>query len=220
VRIQLATAAVVVLLVGCGSSSASTSPPSTSSSTTSDVRPGTVSCGPAEARTLAASGVARVYALNDRVYGCSERSPARSYQLGDSSFCNGGGRAGPVAVAEQLVAYGLERCGVDTGTSVVALRRMTDGRVLGELPALTGLPAPESYAQVTAVLATPAGAVAWIALASSIVRHTRIVEVHEYVHQRTELLDSGPAIGPGSLRLRGTRLSWQHGSTQRHATFG
>jgi hypothetical protein len=59
------------------------------------------------------------------------------------------------------------------------------------------------------------GSVAWIA--QDLV--TGAFEVHAISGHRNRLLDQGPAIDPGSLALRGTRLTWRNGATQREAAL-
>ena len=118
-------------------------------------------------------------------------------------------------MAGRLAAYGAESCGVDTGSTVVQVRRLTDGRTLFTHPA-TSAPGPESYTTVSAIAADRAGDVAWIARTSSIVapcrRHDRLCRSSGSSIRR---LDSGGAIVATSLRLTGTTVRWRNGSRSR-----
>lgn len=175
-------------------------------------------CGPISAHTLAADAGVRVYLKAGTVYGCSSRT-RHVTRLGTSSSCIRAQRAGPFAVAGQLVAYGVESCGVDTGSSEVLVRRLSDGKVMLARAAMTGFLGPEAYSSVTAIVVRADGAVAWIGSGSSIIRHSREIEVHDAKGSFARLLDSGASIAPRSLRLHHERLTWRHGSTSRSATL-
>jgi hypothetical protein len=125
----------------------------------------------------------------------------------------------PVAVAGEVAAYGLERCGVDTGSSAVVVRRLTNGRRLKSAPATTKPVGPESYVTVRSLVVKADGAAAWIALASSLLAHRQEIEVHTSDKHGQRLLDSGGGIDPASLRLRGSKLTWTHGGARRSATL-
>lgn len=174
-------------------------------------------CGPAEAHTLAADGIARVYAMHNSVLGCS-RHGTRAYLLGQRATCLGSARVDPVLVAGQLTAYGSERCGVDTGFTEVIVRRLTDGRQLRSAPATTP-PGVESFQNVGSLVLKRDGALAWIGSGSSIVGHgRRKIEVYAAnAGGPVRLLDSGVTVRPGSLKLHGSRLTWKHGASLRHA---
>src|SRR5205807_607519 len=122
------------------------------------------------------------------------------------------------ALSGTTLAYGLESCGVDTGSSSVVVRRLSDGRQLRLLPATTGQLAPESYQLVGSVVVKSDGAVAWIAAANSVVRQSGSVEVHRADRRGHAALDSGPSIEAGSLRLRGSTLTWRHGAATKSAS--
>jgi hypothetical protein len=146
------------------------------------------------------------------VYGCTG---AKQYRLGNATNCPRAALVRPVTVAGAVAAYGLEQCGVDTGSTEVIVRSLSSGKQLSADAATTGLQRPESYQAVGSLVLKGDGAVAWIAEAHSIVGGGQLIEVHR--HGR--LLDSGPAIALGSLRLRGSRLSWRHGSKIRTSTL-
>jgi hypothetical protein len=200
--------AVVALAAACGSSTAATS--------TSNAG---ASCGPAAARTLAASSGARVYVQSGAVYACTPRS-ARRYRLGSAGRCIGGARVGPAAAAGPVVAYAVTRCGVDTGSATVVVRLLSDGSQLLDHPALTAAPGPESFQSVGSIVVNRGGAAAWIATSNSILSHRRITQVVEATRAGVRALASGAGIDVRSLRLHGSTLSWSAGGASHSARLG
>jgi hypothetical protein len=175
-------------------------------------------CGPAGAQTLASDKVARVYATGNAVYGCATGA-GRSFRLGARRSCVGTSRAGPVfALAGRLAGYGVSRCGIDTGFTQVVVRRLSDGAQLRSLPA-TGVVGPESYQGVGSLVLRADGGVAWIGTGSSIVGGRKLIEVRKADRGGVALLDSGPAVDSGSLRLHGSKLTWKHGGRVRSASL-
>jgi hypothetical protein len=150
------------------------------------------------------------------VYGCADRA-GKSYRLGTSGFCTGADRVGPVALSGEVAAYGVQRCGVDTGTAQTVVRRLSDGAVLHTAPATSRFPGAESYQSLTAVVVKADGAVAWIGEARSIIGRGVVIEVHRYDGGGQAQLDHGTGIAARSLRLRGSRLSWLHAGHTRTA---
>jgi hypothetical protein len=159
-----------------------------------------------------------VYAVGKAAYGCSSRT-GRVTRLGSTGFCVGSQRIAPVTVIGELTAYGLETCGVDTGSSQIVVRRLSDARVLLTDPATTNPLGPESYSSVSSLVMRPDGAVAWIGVGNSIIHHSHDVEVHKATPASQSMLDSGASIEPSSLRLNGARLTWRHGSATRTASL-
>jgi hypothetical protein len=176
-------------------------------------------CGPFDAKTLDASSQARVYAAGNVVYGCA-MTGSGSFRLGQRSGCVGAGHVGPVRVAGQLAAYGLTRCGVDTGFAQVTVRRLTDGKRLRRFAATTS-PGVESFQSVASLVLRADGAVAWIGTGHSIIAHgTPRVEVYAADHGApARQVDSGLSIRPGSLTLHGRQLGWKDHGVVRHATL-
>jgi hypothetical protein len=196
-RLRLAVSVLVLALAACGASAA---------------RSGGAACGPSHGQTIAADSVARVYSLNGKVYGCAG---PKQYLLGRASLCIGSARVGPVVIAGRLAAYGLERCGVDTGFTEVIVRSLADGRQRSSAAAITGPLRPESYESVGSLVLRPDGAVAWIADGRSIVGGPARIEVHKGM----ALLDTGGGIALGSLKLHGSKLTWKHGPKTRTASL-
>ena len=170
-------------------------------------------CGPTSARTLAASHQARVYGSGAVVYGCA-KSGRSSIRLGERGSCIGAARIVPITVTDSLAAYGSETCGIDTGSTLVVVRRLTDGQQLHSSPAAAPV-GPESYETVTSLVLKGDGAVAWIATVMSIGNHRAAVEVWRSDRHGTTRLDSRADTRPRSLRLRGSTLRWRDG-TQTH----
>jgi hypothetical protein len=173
-------------------------------------------CGRKQGHTLVQNGSARVYTLNGEVYACAIPGGA-SYHLGSASVCNGTHRAAPVAIADRLVAYGLQTCGTDTGSSVVVVRRLTTGKRLHTDPAITGAAGPESFQTVESLVVKRDGSDAWITVTNSVAGHGSTIEVHAHGTGGSALLDSGPGIDPSSLRLKRSRVSWLHDGHRRSA---
>jgi hypothetical protein len=79
---------------------------------------------------------------------------------------------------------------------------------------------PESLESVEAIVVEADGAVAWIAQTNSIIgRGSEVLEVHRIDPRGPALLDVGRSIGPRSLRLRGSTLSWRAAGQTRSATL-
>jgi hypothetical protein len=124
-----------------------------------------------------------------------------------------------VAVSGVLVAYGSQRCGVDTGSSTVVVRRLSDGVMLSQQPASITPIGPESYVMVTALVLAGDGDVAWISTSHSIVGGRGSTEVHAFDRRGVRLLDHGAGIDTAQLRLRHAKVSWKHGIAWRSATL-
>lgn len=216
--------AMVVFLAACGSSSArtsATSPTGTSATTPTGSSASAVACGPATAKTLAASARARVYEQGNVVYGCaaSGSAAARSFRLGNATRALREMRVGPVAVAGDLAAYGLTSFGIDNVRAQVVVRRLTDGAQLQAFPATKAVGA-ESFESVGAVVLKADGAVAWIAHVTSIGGRGQTTEVHSAPAGETNVvLASGSGIDPSFLHLRGSTVSWRDGAVTRQATL-
>ena len=198
---------VLVVLAACGLLAAN-SPGSAAAGTR---------CGPASAKTLAGDSRVRVYVLHQVVYGCSV-ARGRSFRLGRAARALSESRVGPVAVAGDLAAYGLQSFGVDTTRTLVVVRRLTDGTQVKELSATRAV-GPEAFQSIGSVAVNASGAVAWIGSEHSIVGHSSATEVLIDGAGGERVLDSGPNIDPASLRLHGSRLSWVDGGATRHATL-
>jgi hypothetical protein len=201
---RFALLATAVALAACGASAAG------SSSAAGPV------CGPASAHTLAMSRQARVYSSGGSAFACSVGKA--SIRLGSRQSCIGTPLIGPVTVTGALAAYGSETCGVDTGSTLVIVRRLTDGHELCGVPA-TGPGGPESYQAVESVVLKGDGAVAWIGTGHSLGARHRLTDVWRADRHGTTRLDSGLAIQVHSLRLKGSTVRWRNGAETRSAAL-
>jgi hypothetical protein len=102
----LAAATALASSVACGSSGAQTR----TAHATALAR-----CAPAGARIIKTDSRAQVYSLNKLVYGCDRRT-RRSTKLGNATLCIGIVRVDHVALSADVVAYGADHCGIDTGS--------------------------------------------------------------------------------------------------------
>jgi len=175
-------------------------------------------CGPRDGKTLAADARARIFSRDGSVYGCA-RAGGRAYLLGRSSVTRPGQwrNVGVVALGGVDAAYSTTQIGVDTLSAEVVVRRLDNGRMLHTTSATTAPLGPEFFQTVDAIVVKSDGAVAWIATGGSIIRHARKVEVDRIDRRGQATLDRGTAIATRSLRLRGSQLSWRHGSASRSA---
>ena len=208
--------AVIGALSACGGS-ASTSSAASGSAAAARSAAGTAApvCGPASARTLAASPRARIYDAAHTVYGCAASGHGR-WRLGTDGVCNTTQRIGVAAVSGVAAAYAATSCGVDTGSTQIVVRRLDTGATLATHAAARAA-FPESFTSASAVVVEPGGAVAWIGHVTSIVRHSSVTAVYAARGSLVRRLDTGSAIGATSLRLRGTTVSWRHGTAERSA---
>jgi hypothetical protein len=174
----------------------------------------TAICVPASGQVKLSDARAQVYALGKAIYACDQRT-RHTTRLGQATVCIGTARVDHMALAGDVVAYGLDRCGVDTGSTTVIVRRISDGKQLHSYAAITGPGLVESYQTIDALIVTSKGLVAWIATDSSIIGRGRRIEVHG----NGRLLDSGAGIARTSLRLHGSTLSWRDGGSTRTATL-
>jgi hypothetical protein len=200
----LVSAAIIVLAAAAGAAT----PPNPSRAT----------CLPPGAHTLAADRAVRVFSWHGAVYGCVMATGARQ-KLGGATVCNlPPGRVAPVRVTRDIVAFGLESCGVDTGSSAIVVRNLAIGTRLADVPAATLALGPESYVSVVSLVLRGDGAVGWIARDNSLVgKRPTTYEVHRFIRGKSSRLGSGTAIDPGSLRLVGARMTWRDGSARRSA---
>ncbi len=209
IRGRVATIIPLLALAACGSSAAHTG-----TTTTQTASPATAHCAPAGARVIAADSRVAVYKQSASVYGCDERTSHR-VRLGSASVAIASVRVDHVALAGENVAYGAVQCGVDTCSASVTVVRLSDGKQLRNLPAVTGSVGPEAFQSVDTVVVKRDASVAWVATINSIIGHGTRVEVHA----NGKLLDSGSGIAASSLKLSGARLTWSHGGATRSATL-
>lgn len=177
-------------------------------------------CPPAGARVIARDSVARVFQLGGAagprlggvpVYACQLRSGRR--------FALGGGaqtRVTRVSLAGAVVAYATTLMGVDTSQSTVTVLNLAGGS-RHTVASASPTRRPESFTSVSALVATPRGSAAWVASSSAIGQPQPTYEVRRLQGGADTLLDSGPAISPGSLRRSGATVTWTDAGRRRAA---
>jgi hypothetical protein len=180
-------------------------------------------CLPQGATIVTENSAGIVYAVDDSVYACSVRT-GHGTRLGSSGLGGGRPTVGRVVLAGEYLVYATHTMGVDTGTSELFARWLSTGRVISTASAFPTALGVESSTTIDALVARPSGAYAWIVSGGSIIHpssfNVGVYEAKPLARSATiKLLDQGPAIAPTSLKLRGTRLSWRHGSEIRQATL-
>jgi hypothetical protein len=179
------------------------------------------SCGPASAQTLADNGIARIYTAATqrrpapapaRVYGCvSGSTKVVSLGGGNHQYVE------HATLGGHFAGYALRSMGVDNGSTRVRVTDLRSGRMIDDTAATSPFPRPESFTAVTALVLNTRGHVAWVGSKSAVGASRPTYEVRKIDSPAEALLDAGPDIGPRSLRLRGTQLSWSHGRGRRTA---
>jgi hypothetical protein len=207
--VKRAVAVLGAAAVGGGGCAAAASSPSGVSSSG-------IPAACAGGHTLAQSPQARVYSLNGAVYGCAT-NPGEPYKLGATTICNYRHRVDHVALAGTVAAYSLDTCGVDSGSTTVYVRRLTNFKLLHTDPA-TSRSLVEAYGSTPSIVVKADGAVAWIGVNDSILGRGRVIQVRKDDAAGRSLLDSGSGIQQASLKLIGSQLSWFDGGT-RHAVL-
>jgi hypothetical protein len=178
-------------------------------------------CAPHGARSLARSRSVRVYSLGSpsaflqRTYACLLHNGAtvrlRGQATGPDSLSN-------FALAESVLGYSDYSFGVDSGCTSITVLDVAHRRTLRALPqvACTVDAGFIRLGTVSGVVVTPRGSVAWIASTGR--RGAESFEVRAaQASAPAQLLDQGPAIAPGSLRVAGSEVSWQDGGQRRTA---
>lgn len=175
-------------------------------------------CRTKSARTLLATGQARVFQRRDRIYACLYRG-RRVFRIGARQSV-GGGNARNLRLAGRFVAYTPTLNGVK-----LTVRDLRSGRVVHN-EAAEDLTSP-ALSFLTDVKLRRTGAIAWIVERTPIdvpLRPYRMPgdTLPDYQVLRADragraLLDSGRDIAPGSLRLSGATVSWTKGGATRSA---
>lgn len=176
------------------------------------------SCVPAKAKTLRASGAARIFSQGYTLYGCLG---ARTTRLGSlrGTVPFPARKITLFALSPRYAALDDVDMGVDTFASTVTLIDLQSGRTVATAPATTPERAAESFVTVTALRVGANGTLAWIGERSAIGMPQRIFEVHALAAGRNRLLASATNIAPKTLRLRENTVSWQAGGHPMTATL-
>ena len=185
-------------------------------------------CQAERSRTEEASRYARVYsvrrvqddAVTRRWYACLY-SANRRVHLGDvgpaSDFSD---RIAPVRLAGRHVAYSSEYTAA-TGDAIGALVAVRDLRTGAFVHRFQSPGDPNTY-DVTDLELRANGSVAWVARIIQGMPATTTFEVRSFQAPKapSTILDSGGAIGSGSLALSGRTLYWTTDGLPRSATLG
>lgn len=173
-------------------------------------------CAPHGARTLVRNRGVRVYSLAgsspflQRTYACLLRTGAtvrvRGQATGRDSLSN-------FALAESVLGYSDYSFGVDSGCTSITVLDVAHRRALRTLAqvACTVDAGFIRLGTVSGLVVTARGSVAWISSTGR--RGAQSFEVRAaQASGAVQLLDQGPAIAPGSLRIAGSDVSWQDGT--------
>ncbi len=182
-------------------------------------------CLPPHARTIAKDRDVRVYSLAGKTptrggtYACLLRR-------GTTVALAKPGRYHPFAVdhitlAGAIIAYTYSTYGVDTGSTGIATVDVASGHTLLTVPGAGGFVDAcfIGFREVTDLVVTYRGSVAWIVRKGAECKTTTF-EVYSAQVSGTitpALLEEGPAIAPGSLRLSHQTVSWENAGQRRSA---
>lgn len=182
-------------------------------------------CAPAHSQTVARDRDVRVYSLADKVsrdygtYACllhtgSTVALAKPRRYRPDSI-------GHIVLAGTIVAYTDSTHGIDTGSTDIVVVNVAARRTLFTIPGVGGFidACVISFRDVTDLVVTDRGSVAWIVRKGANCR-TATFEVHSaHASGAQSLLEEGPAIVPGSLRVSGQTASWENGGQRRSASL-
>jgi hypothetical protein len=182
-------------------------------------------CAPAHSETVARDRDVRVYSLagktpgHEGTYACllhsgSTLALAKRRRYRPDSI-------GHIVLAGTIVAFTDSTHGVDTGSTSIVVVTVAARRILLTIPGVGGFidACVISFRDVTDLVVTDRGAVAWI-VRKGVNCRTTTFEVHSaHASGAQSLLEEGPAIVPGSLRVSGQAASWESGGQRRSASL-
>lgn len=187
-------------------------------------------CTARGAHTIIKTETGRIFStpLGDtaaRIWGCLY-SQNRRYFLGEDGDCDPGAVVGKLILIGRYVGYVSTSCNIDQGEDSVVVRDLRTGRVKYDVPSATGTEDGAASTEVTDLVMSRTGSVAWIANwdANSGGMETphpnddrQVRKLEPGAPEGGTLLGSGLDIEPGSLALSSrTRagfswLYWQEG---------
>jgi hypothetical protein len=179
-----------------------------------DARSTPSSCAPHGAKILATSSRSRIYSLKGAIYGCLG---TRSTLLAGGPSSGPATHVGVYALSGRYAGTDVVQMGVDNLASTVFVTNLATGGTVATAPATTPERRGESFVTVTAMKVTSSGALAWIGRRSAIGAPTPVFEVHTLRGGSNHVLATGTKIGPTSLALKGSTLSWSDGGTKHTA---
>jgi hypothetical protein len=176
-------------------------------------------CSLKGARTLAANRHARVFETRGLALACLRKSD-RAYVIGNPRECQNGAAIDTAVVAGTFAAINVRTCSLTHSDSGIALVNLRNGHVVFSSDALT-TPSLESQTDaIRAMVLTPRGRLAWLALRRGTT--TLAVQVRRRAHgpdRQSVLLDSAADIDSRSLRRRGGRVFWTKASGEQSASM-
>jgi len=181
-------------------------------------------CAPAHSQTVARDRDVRVYSLADKVwdygtYACllhsgSTVALAKPRRYRPDSI-------GHIVLAGTIVAYTDSTHGIDTGSTDIVVVNVAARRTLLTIPGAGGFidACFISFRDVTDLVVTDRGSVAWIVRKGANCRTATFEVQSAHASGTQSLLEEGPAIVPGSLRVSGQTASWENGGQRRSASL-
>ena len=128
-------------------------------------------------------------------------------------------RIGHVTLAGALVAYTASTHGVDTGITDIVVVNVASGRTRLTVSRAGGFidGCFIQFHEITDLVVTYRGSVAWLVRTGRGCKTTTF-EVHgAQPSGATDLLEEGPDIAPGSLRLSSGIVSWENAGQRKSA---
>jgi hypothetical protein len=124
-----------------------------------------------------------------------------------------------ITLAGTIIAFTDSTHGVDTGGTDIVVVDVASGRTLLTVPGAGGFidACFISFREVTDLLVTYRGSVAWLVRKGTQCKTTTYEVYSAQTSGAPTLLEEGPAIAPGSLRLSRVTVSWQNAGHQKSA---
>jgi hypothetical protein len=182
-------------------------------------------CAPAQAQTLASDRYVQVYSLAGQTpgqggtYACLRGgagavalSQPHPGVLGQDSIAH-------VALAGTIVAYTESTHGVDTGSTNIVVVNVASRRTLLTIPGVGGFvdACIISFHEITDLVVSRRGSVAWIVREGTHCTTATLGLYSAGISAAPALLEEGPAIVPGSLRVSRQTVSWKNRGQRRSA---
>lgn len=133
----------------------------------------------------------------------------------------GAGSIDHVALAGPIVAYATSTHGVDTASTDIVVVDVASRRTLRTIPGVGGFvdACIISFRELADLVVTRRGSVAWIVREGARCTTTTFGVYGAGTSATPALLEQGPAIVPGSLRVSDHTVSWQNAGQRKSARF-
>ena len=124
-----------------------------------------------------------------------------------------------VTLAGAIVAYTDSTHGVDTGSTEIVVRNIASGRTLLIVPGAGSFidACVIRFQEVTDLVVTRRGSIAWLVRKGAGCKTTAFAVYSAQASGAPALLEEGPAIVPGSLRLSHGAVSWENAGQRKSA---